>query len=50
MLAVTRVWVCVVRKDRMEDPTIKRFIALYRLPELRQFVETRFNGAIIPTW
>ncbi|CAO3440022.1 MetQ/NlpA family ABC transporter substrate-binding protein [Azospirillum endophyticum] len=42
------VW--AVRKDRMEDPTIKRFIALYRSPEVRQFVETRFNGSIIPTW
>lgn len=42
------VW--AVRKDRIEDPTIKRFIALYRSPEVRQFVETRFNGTIIPTW
>ncbi|KAA0592913.1 D-methionine transport system substrate-binding protein [Azospirillum lipoferum] len=42
------VW--AVRKDRMEDPTIKRFIALYRSPEVRQFIETRFNGSIIPTW
>ena len=42
------VW--AVRKDRMEDPTIKRFIALYRSPEVRQFIETRFNGSIVPTW
>ncbi len=42
------VW--AVRKDRIEDPTIKRFIALYRSPEVRQFIETRFNGTIIPTW
>jgi len=39
-----------VRKDRAEDPAIKRFIALYRSPEVRQFIETRFNGSIIPTW
>ncbi|MBP2297392.1 MetQ/NlpA family ABC transporter substrate-binding protein [Azospirillum picis] len=42
------VW--AVRRDRMEDPTINRFIALYRSPEVRQFIETRFNGSIIPTW
>ncbi|MBP2228547.1 D-methionine transport system substrate-binding protein [Azospirillum agricola] len=42
------VW--AVRKDRAEDPAIKRFIALYRSPEVRQFIETRFNGSIIPTW
>ncbi|WP_245986828.1 MetQ/NlpA family ABC transporter substrate-binding protein [Azospirillum thermophilum] len=42
------VW--AVRRDRAEDPTIKRFIALYRSPEVRQFIETRFNGTIVPTW
>ncbi|CAO3427110.1 MetQ/NlpA family ABC transporter substrate-binding protein [Azospirillum doebereinerae] len=42
------VW--AVRKDRAEDPAIKRFIALYRSPEVRQFIQTRFNGTIIPTW
>lgn len=42
------VW--AVRKDRAEDPQIKRFIELYRSPEVREFINTRFNGTIIPTW
>lgn len=42
------VW--AVRKDRAADPTIKRFIELYRSPEVRQFIETRFGGTIVPTW
>ena len=42
------VW--AVRKDRQDDPAIKRFIELYRSPEVRQFVLTRFNGTIVPTW
>ncbi|KAA0676301.1 MetQ/NlpA family ABC transporter substrate-binding protein [Roseomonas genomospecies 6] len=42
------VW--AVRKDRAEDPAIKRFIELYRSAEVRDFINTRFNGTIIPTW
>ncbi|WP_448207216.1 MetQ/NlpA family ABC transporter substrate-binding protein [Azospirillum sp. sgz302134] len=42
------VW--AVRKDRAEDPAIKRFIELYRSPEVRDFINTKFNGTIIPTW
>ncbi len=42
------VW--VVRKDRQDDPAIKRFIEIYRSPEVRQFILTRFNGTIVPTW
>ncbi|HYG90356.1 MAG TPA: MetQ/NlpA family ABC transporter substrate-binding protein [Azospirillum sp.] len=42
------VW--AVRKDRQDDPAIKRFIELYRSPEVRQFILTRFNGTIVPTW
>lgn len=42
------VW--AVRKDRAEDPRVKRFVELYRSPEVRQFILTRFNGTIVPTW
>lgn len=42
------VW--AVRKDRQDDPAIRRFIEIYRSPEVRQFILTRFNGSIIPTW
>ncbi|HYD70806.1 MetQ/NlpA family ABC transporter substrate-binding protein [Azospirillum sp.] len=42
------VW--AVRKDRANDPAIKRFIEIYRSPEVRQFILTRFDGTIVPTW
>lgn len=42
------VW--AVRKDRADDARIQRFIELYRSPEVRQFILTRFDGTIVPTW
>jgi len=42
------VW--AARKDRADDPRIKRFVELYRSPEVRAFILTRFNGTIVPTW
>lgn len=42
------VW--AARKDRADDPRIRRFVELYRSPEVRDFILTRFNGTIVPTW
>ena len=42
------VW--AVRKDRAEDKDIKRFIELYRSAEVRNFINDKFEGTIIPTW
>ncbi|HYD30814.1 MAG TPA: MetQ/NlpA family ABC transporter substrate-binding protein [Azospirillaceae bacterium] len=42
------VW--AVRKGREADARINRFIEIYRSPEVKQFVQTRFEGSIVPTW
>lgn len=42
------VW-AVRSKDR-DNPRIKRFIEIYRSPEVREFVQARFQGTILPTW
>ena len=44
----TLVW--ATRRDNAGDPRIKRYIDIYRSPEVRQFILTRFNGTILPTW
>lgn len=44
----TLIW--AVRADRKDDPRINRFIALYRSPEIKQFILTKFGGSILPTW
>lgn len=44
----TLVW--ATRRDNAGDPRIKRYIDIYRSPEVRQFIVTRFNGTILPTW
>ncbi len=36
-------------KDK-EDPRIAKLIAIYRSPEVKQFILDRFGGSIIPTW
>jgi D-methionine transport system substrate-binding protein len=42
--------VFAVREDRRDDPRIRRYIALYRSPAVKAFVEERFKGNILPTW
>lgn len=44
----TLIW--AVRADRKDDPRINRFIALYRSPEIKQYILTKFGGSILPTW
>lgn len=38
------------RRDRAEDPRIRAYIEAYRSPEVKDFVETRFDGTVLPTW
>lgn len=38
------------RRDRAEDPRIQAYIAAYRSPEVKDFVLTRFEGTVLPTW
>ena len=36
-------------KDR-DDPRVAKLIAIYRSPEVKQFILDRFGGTIVPTW
>jgi D-methionine transport system substrate-binding protein len=36
-------------KDK-DDPRVAKLIAIYRSPEVKQFILDRFGGSIIPTW
>lgn len=40
----------VTQKARQNDPKILKYIALYRSPEVKDFINKRFDGTIIPTW
>ncbi|WP_101341211.1 MetQ/NlpA family ABC transporter substrate-binding protein (plasmid) [Cereibacter azotoformans] len=42
------VW--ATRRDNADDPRLKTFIDLYRSPEVKEFILTRFDGTILPTW
>ncbi len=42
--------VFAAREDRRDDPRIRRYIALYRSPDVKAFVQERFKGNILPTW
>ncbi len=42
------VWTTRAR-DR-DDPRVARLIAIYRSPEVKQFILNRFGGTIVPTW
>lgn len=44
----TLVWVTTPAKK--DDPRLTRFIQLYRSEPIKQFIETRFKGSILPTW
>jgi D-methionine transport system substrate-binding protein len=40
----------VVRQGDENRPEVKAFVAAYQSPEVANFLETRFRGAIIPAW
>lgn len=40
----------VTSRARQDDPRIQKYIALYRSPEVKDFILKRFDGTIIPTW
>jgi D-methionine transport system substrate-binding protein len=42
------VW--VTRRDRADDPRIGRLIKIYQSPEVRQFIQEKFQGTILPAW
>ncbi|HEY0329582.1 MAG TPA: MetQ/NlpA family ABC transporter substrate-binding protein [Rhodopseudomonas sp.] len=42
--------VFAVRAKNKDNPTLKKFVEIYRSPEVKQFVENKFNGTILTTW
>lgn len=40
----------VTQTARKDDPKILKYIALYRSPEVKAFIEKKFDGTIIPAW
>jgi D-methionine transport system substrate-binding protein len=36
-------------KDK-DNPTIRRFVEIYRSPEVKEFIQKRFGGTILATW
>ena len=42
-------WFTTQAKDRA-DPRVLKLIAIYRSPEVKQFIMDRFGGTILPTW
>ncbi|MDR3467912.1 MAG: MetQ/NlpA family ABC transporter substrate-binding protein [Xanthobacteraceae bacterium] len=42
--------VFAVRAKNKDNPTLKRFVEIYRSPEVKEFTEKRFHGTILTTW
>ncbi|MBY0429869.1 MAG: methionine ABC transporter substrate-binding protein, partial [Rhodospirillales bacterium] len=42
--------VFAVRNKDRDNASIRRFVDLYRSPQVKEFMETKFQGTIIPTW
>lgn len=40
----------VAKRDRKDDPNIRRFIDIYRSPAVKEFVQKHFNGAVGTSW
>lgn len=42
--------IVAVRAESKDDEVIKQFVELYRSEEVKQFIEERFDGSLIPSW
>ena len=40
----------VTQRGHQDDPRVRKYIAVYRSPEVKAFILKRFDGSIIPTW
>ena len=40
----------VTRADKADDERVRRFVAVARSPEFREFITTQFKGVIVPAW
>jgi D-methionine transport system substrate-binding protein len=39
-----------VRSADKEKPWVKTLVQSYQTPEVREFVLTKFKGAVLPSW
>ncbi|WP_414474096.1 MetQ/NlpA family ABC transporter substrate-binding protein [Microvirga sp. M2] len=48
----TSPWAIVwsARNDKVDDPRIKRFIAVFESDPIKNYIVQRFNGTVIPAW
>jgi D-methionine transport system substrate-binding protein len=42
--------VFATRLKNKDNPTIRRFVEIYRSPEVKAFIQKRFEGTILTTW
>ncbi|MBB1492172.1 MULTISPECIES: MetQ/NlpA family ABC transporter substrate-binding protein [unclassified Paracoccus (in: a-proteobacteria)] len=42
--------VIAVRKGDEEQPWVKTLVEVYHSPEVREYIETKYEGAVIPAW
>jgi D-methionine transport system substrate-binding protein len=42
--------VFAAREDRKDDPQIRKFISIYRSQPVKDFIQTKFKGALLPAW
>ncbi len=42
--------VFAVRAKNKDNPLLKRFVEIYRSPEVKEYTEKKFNGTILTTW
>ena len=40
----------VARADRKDDPNIRKFVEIAHSSEVREFIQTRLKGVIVPAW
>ncbi|WP_414476384.1 MetQ/NlpA family ABC transporter substrate-binding protein [Microvirga sp. M2] len=40
----------VVREDRKDDPQIAKFIAIYRSPEVKDYIAKKYGKFFVPVW
>lgn len=42
--------VIAVRKGDEEQPWVKTLVEVYHSPEIKEYIETKYEGAVIPAW
>ena len=42
--------VIAVRKGDEEQPWLKTLVEVYHSPEIKNYIETKYEGAVIPAW